>query len=165
MEGNKFELHSSMVEKVLREMRKFLTSKGIEKIDVSYPSFHTRVYSFVLNGIRVSVRVAQSTTQEHPVTVNGKRYCYDYRKFHFNFHTHGKPIDTDFIVCVCLDQDGDWSGDFFAFAPKDFKGLTFSLHIGKRPYRGSLAPYRGNWNRLLQVLQSKSKDKPFRSTA
>lgn len=112
------------------------------------PTSSASGYDLLINGTtRVTLRVAFPGMRRHRVTVAGRRYQYRYRTWHFNFHHHGRFDEqyTDFFVCFGEPAEGDKRPEIFVIPWEAVTGKTFSLHGGRRRYKGRYAPYRDAW--------------------
>src|ERR1700687_1904222 len=97
-------------------------------------------YDLRVNGaIRVALRVAFPGRYAHTVTVNGRRYAYDYRSWNFNFHRHGRWERKYCDVFVCIAKNRRGGRGAFVIPPAEVSGPTFSLHGSGKPYRGRYA--------------------------
>jgi hypothetical protein len=95
---------------------------------------------------RVALRVAFPGRYAHTVTVNGRRYAYDYRSWNFNFHRHGRWERRYCDVFVCIAKNRRAADEVFVIPASAVSGPTFSLHGAGKPYRGRYAPYRNRWS-------------------
>ncbi len=103
-------------------------------------------YDMLVNGkLRVALRVAFPGRYAHTVTVNGKRYAYDYRSWNFNFHRHGRWEHKYCDVFVCIAKHRRAADEVFVIPAQAVSGPTFSLHGAGKPYRGRYADYRNCW--------------------
>ncbi|MCK6556500.1 hypothetical protein L6Q96_18265 [Candidatus Binatia bacterium] len=103
-------------------------------------------FDLLVNGyIRVALRVAFPGRYAHTVTVNGRRYAYDYRSWNFNFHRHGHWERKYCDVFVCVAKRRRTEDEIFVIPATAVTGPTFSLHGAGKPYRGRYAQYRNAW--------------------
>jgi len=106
----------------------------------------TSKYDLLVNGhLRVALRVAFPGRYAHTVTVNGRRYAYDYRSWNFNFHRHGHWERRYCDVFVCVAKRRRSADEIFVIPAEAVTGPTFSLHGAGKPYRGRYATYRNRW--------------------
>jgi hypothetical protein len=104
-------------------------------------------YDLLVNGhVRVALRVAFPGRYAHTVTVNGRRYAYDYRSWNFNFHRHGRWERRYCDVFVCVAKQRRAADEVFIIPAAMVTGPTFSLHGAGKPYRGRYATYRNRWS-------------------
>jgi hypothetical protein len=104
-------------------------------------------YDLLVNGeIRVALRVAFPGRYAHTVTVNGRRYAYDYRSWNFNFHRHGRWEQKYCDVFVCVAKQRRAADEVFVIPAAAITGPTFSLHGAGAAYRGRYAAYRNRWS-------------------
>lgn len=114
--------------------------------DVREASRHEK-YDILVNGrTRVALRVAFPGRYAHTVTVNGRRYAYDYRSWNFNFHRHGRWERTYCDVFVCVAKHRRADDEIFIIPTIAVTGPTFSLHGAGAAYRGRYADYRNRWS-------------------
>src|SRR5574337_968927 len=86
-------------------------------------------YDLLVNGsARVALRVAFPGHYAHTVTVNGKRYAYDYQSWNFNFHRHGRWDRRYCDVFVCVAKHRRAADEIFVIPATAVTGPTFSLH-------------------------------------
>jgi len=103
-------------------------------------------FDMLVNGnIRVALRVAFPGRYAHTVTVNGRKYAYDYRSWNFNFHRHGRWDRRYCDVFVCVAKHRRAADEIFVIPSSAVTGPTFSLHGAGKPYRGRYAPFRNKW--------------------
>jgi hypothetical protein len=103
-------------------------------------------YDMLVNShIRVALRVAFPGRYAHTVTVNGRRYAYDYRSWNFNFHRHGRWERKYCDVFVCVAKRRRVADEIFVIPATAVTGPTFSLHGAGKPYRGRYADYCNRW--------------------
>ncbi len=104
-------------------------------------------YDILVNGrTRVALRVAFPGRYAHTVTVNGRRYAYDYRSWNFNFHRHGRWEQKYCDVFVCVAKNRRADDEIFIIPTSAVTGPTFSLHGAGKAYRGRYADYRNRWS-------------------
>jgi hypothetical protein len=104
-------------------------------------------YDMLVNGhVRVALRVAFPGRYAHTVTVNGRRYAYDYRSWNFNFHRHGRWDRKYCDVFICVAKHRRAADEVFVIPSSSVTGPTFSLHGVGRSYRGRYAPFRDGWS-------------------
>ncbi len=104
-------------------------------------------YDLLVNGHqRVALRVAFPGRYAHTVTVNGRRYAYDYRSWNFNFHRHGQWERRYCDVFVCIAKHRRAADEIFVIPASAVSGPTFSLHGAGKPYKGRYAVYRNRWS-------------------
>jgi hypothetical protein len=104
-------------------------------------------YDLLVNGHqRVALRVAFPGRYAHTVTVNGRRYAYDYSSWNFNFHRHGQWDRRYCDVFVCIAKNRRAADEIFVIPATAVSGPTFSLHGAGKPYRGRYAMYRNRWS-------------------
>jgi len=104
-------------------------------------------YDMLVNEhIRVALRVAFPGRYAHTVTVNGRRYAYDYKSWNFNFHRHGRWDEKYCDVFVCVAKNRRAADEIFVIPALAVTGPTFSLHGAGKPYRGRYNVYRNRWN-------------------
>ena len=96
--------------------------------------------------IRVALRVAFPGRYAHTVTVNGRRYAYDYKSWNFNFHRHGRWEQKYCDIFVCIAKHRRVADEVFVIPATAVSGPTFSLHGAGKPYRGRYASYRNRWS-------------------
>jgi hypothetical protein len=123
-------------------------------------------YDLLVNGTtRITLRVAFPGMRRHRVTVAGRRYQYRYRTWHFNFHHHGRLGEqyTDFFICVGEPAAGEKKAELFVIPWEAVTGKTFSLHGGRRQYKGRYAPYRDAWAAIAAHVNGHSS--PLRRVA
>jgi hypothetical protein len=114
--------------------------------DVREVSRHEK-YDILVNGrTRVALRVAFPGRYAHTVTVNGRRYAYDYRSWNFNFHRHGRWEQKYCDVFVCVAKNRRADDEIFIIPTSAVTGPTFSLHGAGKAYRGRYADYRNRWS-------------------
>ena len=103
-------------------------------------------YDMLVSGnICVALRVAFPGQYAHTVTVNGRRYAYDYKSWNFNFHRHGRWDERYCDVFVCVAKNRRPSDEIFVIPAEAVTGPTFSLHGAGKPYRGRYNEYRNRW--------------------
>jgi hypothetical protein len=116
---------------------------GVEEVS------HNRTYDMLVNGhTRVALRVAFPGRYAHTVTVNGRRYAYDYKSWNFNFHRHGRWHERYCDVFVCVAKNRRAADEIFVIPATAVTGPTFSLHAAGKPYRGRYRIYRNRWSVL-----------------
>jgi len=104
-------------------------------------------YDMLVNEhIRVALRVAFPGRYAHTVTVNGRRYAYDYKSWNSNFHRHGRWDEKYCDVFVCVAKNRRAADEIFVIPALAVTGPTFSLHGAGKPYRGRYNVYRNRWN-------------------
>jgi hypothetical protein len=104
-------------------------------------------YDLLVNGRqRVALRVAFPGRYAHTVSVNGKRYAYDYRSWNFNFHRHGQWQRRYCDVFICIAKKRRAADEIFVIPAPAITGPTFSLHGAGKPYCGRYAAYRNHWS-------------------
>ena len=104
-------------------------------------------YDLLINSeLRVALRVAFPGQYAHTVTVNGRRYAYDYQSWNFNFHRHGRWERKYCDVFVCIAKRRRTADEIFVIPATAVTGPTFSLHDAGKPYRGRYAGYRNRWS-------------------
>ena len=104
-------------------------------------------YDMLVNEqIRVALRVAFPGRYAHTVTVNGRRYAYDYKSWNFNFHRHGRWDEKYCDVFVCVAKNRRATDEIFVIPAPAVTGPTFSLHGAGKPYRGRYNMYRNRWS-------------------
>lgn len=109
-------------------------------------------YDLLVNDyIRVALRVAFPGRYAHTVTVNGRRYAYDYQSWNFNFHRHGRWERRYCDVFVCVAKRRRTEDEVFIIPASAVTGPTFSLHGAGKPYRGRYAPYRDAWSLFYEI--------------
>ncbi|MFQ5667524.1 MAG: hypothetical protein ACE5I7_14025 [Candidatus Binatia bacterium] len=117
-------------------------------------------YDLLVNGeVRVALRVAFPGRYAHTVTVNGRRYAYDYRSWNFNFHRHGRWERKDCDVFVCIAKHRRTADEIFVIPSSAITGPTFSLHGACDRYRGRYAAFRNRWSiftRLQPRVEARS---------
>ena len=114
--------------------------------DVREVSRHEK-YDILVNGrTRVALRVAFPGRYAHTVTVNGRRYAYDYRSWNFNFHRHGRWEQKYCDVFVCVAKNRRAADEIFIIPASAVTGPTFSLHGAGKTYGGRYADYRNRWS-------------------
>lgn len=96
--------------------------------------------------IRVALRVAFPGRYAHTVTVNGRRYAYDYKSWNFNFHRHGRWDRRYCDIFVCIAKQRRAEDEVFVIPAEEVSGPTFSLHGASKPYRGRYAKFRNRWS-------------------
>ena len=103
-------------------------------------------FDLLINGeLRVALRVAFPGRYAHTVTVNGRRYAYDYRSWNFNFHRHGRWEQKYCDIFVCIAKHRRVADEVFVIPATAVSGPTFSLHGAGKAYRGRYAAYRNRW--------------------
>ena len=103
-------------------------------------------YDMLVNRhVRVALRVAFPGRYAHTVTVNGRRYAYDYRSWNFNFHRHGRWDRKYCDVFVCVAKHRRTADEIFVIPSAAVTGPTFSLHGAGKAYRGRYAAFRNRW--------------------
>jgi len=118
-------------------------------------------YDMLVNGkLRVALRVAFPGRYAHTVTVNGRRYAYDYRSWNFNFHRHGRWEQKYCDVFVCVAKHRRAADEVFVIPSTAISGPTFSLHGAGKPYRGRYASYRNHWSIFAQLPQADNRSVP-----
>ena len=106
-------------------------------------------YDMLVDGrIRVALRVAFPGTYAHTVTVNGRKYQYDYKSWNFNFHRHGRWGGRYCDVFLCVAKQRRMEDEIFVIPADAVTGPTFSLHGAGKPYRGRYAVYRNAFDLL-----------------
>jgi hypothetical protein len=138
---NRLDKHDHPKRRVIARLRRL----GLDVKPVSSASG----YDLLVNGeLRVALRVAFPGIRRHRVTVNGRRYQYRYRTWHFNFHHHGKLDEqyADFVVCVAVRPGLPSRDETFVLPWEKLTGKTFSLHDGRHPYAGRYASFRDRWD-------------------
>jgi hypothetical protein len=123
-------------------------------------------FDLLVNGTtRITLRVAFPGMRRHRVTVAGRRYQYRYRTWHFNFHHHGRLGEryTDFFVCFGEPAEGDKGAEIFVIPWDAVTGKTFSLHGGRRQYKGRYAAFRDGWSGI--AAQAHGSVPPLRRVA
>lgn len=109
-------------------------------------------YDLLVNDhIRVALRVAFPGRYAHTVTVNGRRYAYDYQSWNFNFHRHGRWQRKYCDVFVCVAKQRRAKDEAFVIPADAVTGPTFSLHGAGKPYRGKYAGYRNRWSIFAEL--------------
>jgi len=109
----------------------------------------SRKFDLLVDGsVRVALRVAFPGCYAHTVTVNGRRYQYDYQSWNFNFHRHGRWENRYCDVFLCVAKQRRADDEVFVIPAEAVTGPTFSLHGAGKPYRGRYAPYRSDWKVL-----------------
>lgn len=104
-------------------------------------------FDLVVGGnLRVALRVAFPGSYSHAVTVNGRRYKYDYKSWNFNFHRHGRWQRRYCDVFLCIAKERRMGDEVFVIPASAVSGPTFSLHGAGKPYRGRYARYRNLWS-------------------
>jgi len=104
-------------------------------------------FDMLVNGhVRVALRVAFPGRYAHTVTVNGRRYAYDYKSWNFNFHRHGRWDEKYCDVFVCVAKNRRAADEIFVIPAAAVTGPTFSLHGAGKPYRGRYNMYRNRWS-------------------
>jgi hypothetical protein len=104
-------------------------------------------YDLLVDGqIRVALRVAFPGRYAHTVTVNGRRYAYDYKSWNFNFHRHGRWDRRYCDIFVCIAKQRRAEDEVFVIPASAVTGPTFSLHGAAKPYRGRYASFRNRWS-------------------
>lgn len=104
-------------------------------------------YDLLVDGqIRVALRVAFPGRYAHTVTVNGRRYAYDYKSWNFNFHRHGRWDRRYCDIFVCIAKQRRAEDEVFVIPASAVTGPTFSLHGAAKPYRGRYAACRNRWS-------------------
>jgi hypothetical protein len=112
-------------------------------------------YDLLVNDrVRVALRVAFPRRRNHQVTVRNRHYTYRYRSWHFNFHHHGKfgKRYADVFVCLTMHPRHPWREEAFILPWEAVRGKTFSLHEGRRHYKGQYAPYLNRWRTIAQAV-------------
>ena len=108
-------------------------------------------YDMLVNEhVRVALRVAFPGRYAHTVTVNGRRYAYDYKSWNFNFHRHGRWDEKYCDVFVCVAKNRRAADEIFVIPALAVTGPTFSLHGAGKPYRGRYNIYRNRWTVFAQ---------------
>lgn len=103
----------------------------------------SRKYDMLVDGrVRVALRVAFPGTYAHTVTVNGRKYQYDYKSWNFNFHRHGRWEGRYCDVFLCVAKQRRIEDEIFVIPADAVTGPTFSLHGAGKPYRGRYAVFR-----------------------
>lgn len=109
----------------------------------------TRKFDMLINGnVRVALRVAFPGRYSHSVTVNGRRYDYDYKSWNFNFHRHGLWQRRYCDIFLCIAKNRLSAEEVFVIPAAAVSGPTFSLHGAGKPYRGRYARFRNQWSLL-----------------
>jgi len=104
-------------------------------------------YDLLVDGhLRVALRVAFPGRYAHTVTVNGRRYAYDYKSWNFNFHRHGRWDKRYCDIFVCIAKHRRAEDEVFIIPAEAISGPTFSLHGASKPYRGRYAQFRNRWS-------------------
>ncbi|MBS3902897.1 MAG: hypothetical protein KGZ30_00770 [Anaplasmataceae bacterium] len=151
------DIHHQAVTLIMETIGRILEANGTRVI-ITPAESRLKPYDLLVDGHRVTIRGAMTSVGPHQVTVGGRCYQYNYRSFHFNLHVRKKPIDTDFVVCACLEANGGRKlvlRDFFAFPRSVYPGKVFSLHVGRGSYHGRLVSYRNTWQGLISMLHHK----------
>lgn len=135
--------HLSFVKRVADHLRE----SGL-KVEVVNPRTG---YDILVEGqIRIGVRVSFANSVNHVVTVNGKKYHYRYTNCGFNFHRHGKIVDTcDFFVCLAV--FGKKLHACLVIPRTQIIGPTLSLHFGAKPYQGHYAQFADKWEQIKEA--------------
>lgn len=108
-----------------------------------------RKFDLLVDGrVRVALRVAFPGCYAHTVTVNGRRYAYDYQSWNFNFHRHGRWEKRYCDIFLCVAKQRRAEDEIFVIPADAVTGPTFSLHGAGKPYRGRYAPFRSGWEIL-----------------
>jgi len=111
-------------------------------------------FDMLVNGrMRVALRVAFPGCYAHTVTVNGRKYQYDYKSWNFNFHRHGLWEDRYCDVFLCVAKQRRLEDEIFVIPASAVTGPTFSLHGAGKPYRGRYAEFRNGWS-IFHVPQT-----------
>lgn len=105
--------------------------------------------------LRVALRVAFPGRYAHTVTVNGRRYAYDYKSWNFNFHRHGRWERSYCDVFVCIAKQRRAADEVFIIPASAVSGPTFSLHGAGKPYRGRYAAYRNRWSVFSALIRAR----------
>ncbi len=125
-------------------------------------------YDMLVNDrIRVALRVAFPGTYAHTVTVNGRKYQYDYKSWNFNFHRHGRWEGRYCDVFLCIAKQRRMEDEIFVIPAEAVTGPTFSLHGAGKPYRGRYAVYRNAFDLFRNpeaLVGNDADDKPERSS-
>ena len=112
-------------------------------------------YDLLVNErVRVVLRVAYPRLRRHYVAVGDRRYTYRYRSWHFNFHRHGR-IDrhyTDVFICVAMEPRHQSREAIFVIPWAAVSGKTFSLHAGRKPYKGQYRQYVDRWRVVTDAV-------------
>ena len=117
-------------------------------------------YDLLVDGrLRVALRVAFPGRYAHTVTVNGRRYAYDYKSWNFNFHRHGRWDKRYCDIFICIAKQRRQEDEVFIIPAEVISGPTFSLHGASKPYRGRFAQYRNRWS-LFSSYQRPSDVEP-----
>lgn len=127
-----------------RRVAEILRGKGLEVVMTAGAKAG---YDFLVNGrVKVAIRASFSRMRAHWVTVRGKRYRYEYRSWHFNFHHHGRMGDryADVFVCVGLESHRRQEEAVYVIPWEAVTGKTFSL-LRSKAYEGNYAKYRDAW--------------------
>ncbi|MBI3785128.1 MAG: hypothetical protein HY270_17190 [Deltaproteobacteria bacterium] len=104
-------------------------------------------YDLLVDGrTRVALRVAFPGRYAHTVTVNGRKYAYDYKSWNFNFHRHGRWERRYCDIFVCIAKHRRVEDETFVIPASAVSGPTFSLHGATKPYRGRYASHRNRWS-------------------
>ncbi len=106
--------------------------------------------------LRVALRVAFPGRYAHTVTVNGRRYAYDYKSWNFNFHRHGRWEKAYCDVFVCIAKQRRADDEVFLIPASAVSGPTFSLHGAGKPYRGRYAAFRNRWSVFAALLRARA---------
>jgi hypothetical protein len=121
-------------------------------------------YDLLVNDrVRVALRVAFPRLRRHHVTVRERRYTYQYRSWHFNFHHHGK-LDkryADVFVCLAMEPRHPSREEAFIIPWDAVSGKTFSLHAAQKRYAGQYAKYLNRW----RLVASTVAETPLRKVA
>lgn len=124
-----------------------LRNMGLEVQEVAR---HSKFDMLVNGKVRVALRVAFPGGYSHSVTVNGRRYDYNYKSWNFNFHRHGRWQRRYCDVFLCIAKDRRLADEIFVIPAGAVTGPTFSLHGAGKPYRGRYAPFRNKWSVLTE---------------
>lgn len=113
--------------------------------------------------VRVALRVAFPRMRRHHVTVRERRYTYQYRSWHFNFHHHGKlgKRYADVFVCLAMEPRQPSREEAFIIPWDAVSGKTFSLHAARKRYAGQYATYLNRW----RLVASTVAETPLRKVA
>jgi len=136
-------------QKARAEIAARLRGMGLEVEEVT----RNGKYDMLVSGhIRVALRVAFPGCYAHTVTVNGRKYAYDYKSWNFNFHRHGRWQRKYCDVFLCIAKHRRLQDEIFVIPANAVTGPTFSLHGAGKPYRGRYAVYRNRWS-VFEELQ------------